>query len=216
MNAWRENIFARVVVSVSALVAGLAPVAMSDAAIVHVIFNSPTLDRWNYPFAGNPGGNSYAAIFAPLTTAGFDPSFDNRDGQMVIGYNTSGQVTPQLGPGRYVVQSATVTLTVETGGSFGYDTTPDSYRTWLAATDPQFVADNDAGHAVELFGTWLRNGLTSATYTESAAYSPLGSFGKGIRSAFAAGFNSAGQCVDVSNNVDARVDPVPFAVGLNN
>ncbi|MCI0364314.1 MAG: dockerin type I domain-containing protein [Phycisphaerales bacterium] len=202
-------------------IAGLSVLiaAPLGAQTVNLSFAAPSLDRWNYPFAGNPGGNHYAAIFAPLTEAGFDPSFDNRDGQMVIGFDTADppqgtSVPPNLGPARYTVTSATVFLTVESNETFTYDPTPDSYRTWLAPDDPEYLPDADAGHAVELFGTGFRYGFTATTYLESAPYSPLGSFGKGIRTAYPESAHN-GQCVDVSNNVDERFDPTPFAVGLN-
>jgi hypothetical protein len=213
---------------------GFLALLAADAAIGQIVsidLATPTLDRWNYPFAGDPGGNTYAAVFAPLTSGGgggFDPQFDNRDGQMLIGYSTAALVSPGLGAGRYRVNSGAVTITIETGNVFQYDPTPDSYRSWLPPEDPDFVADADPGHAVELFGTRFRNQCSvscptppcfapcsALNYSESAPYSPLGAFGKGIRSAFPIAFNAAGQCVDVSNNVDARFDPEPFAVGMN-
>lgn len=192
----------------------VAMAAPLGATVVSIDFQSPTLDRWNYPFASDPGGNPYAAIFAPLTSAGFDPSFDNRDGQMVIGFDTTGLVTPNLGINRYTVLSATLFATVESSNTFSYDPTPDSYRTWLPPDDPDYIPDTDPGHAVEVFGTGFRFGFNALTYTENVAYSPMGAFGKGIRTAYPRSF-LGGQCVDVSNNVDARFDPLPFGVAMN-
>jgi len=189
--------------------------SMADAQSFNLNLTSPSFDRWNYPFASSPGGNPYSAVFSPLTASGFDPQFDNRDGQMVAAFNTAAAgVAPGLGARRYLVTSAAVLLTVETGNSFQYDPTPDSYRTWLGAGDPFFEADGDPGHAVELFGTRFRNGFTLATYTENVAYSPAGPFGKFVRSGYPVTV-MAGRCRDVSNNVDERFDPVPFAVGTN-
>lgn len=200
------------VVSSSVLAVG-ALASSAGAGTISVSLPAPSMDRWNYPFASSPGGSSYAAIFAPLTNAGFDPQFDNRDGQMVVGFNTLAAGVPVgLGRQRYVVQSVSVYATIETGDAFAYDPSPDSFRTWLGAGDPDFVADADAGHAVELFGTGFRNAYTSANYTENVPYSPLGPFGKGVRSAYPLTMQG-GRCRDASNNVDARFDATPFAVG---
>jgi hypothetical protein len=198
-----------------ALVLALGAVAPAFAQTFNLDLTSPTLDRWNYPFASSPGGHSYAAIFAPLTDEGFDPQFDNRDGQMAMAFDVAAAGVPtDLQPQRYSIASAALTLTVETSSEFQYDPTPDPYHIWLGAGDPDFMPDADPGHAVELFGSGFRHGYTSATYTENVPYSPLGPFGQSIRSAYPVSI-VGGRCVDVSNNVDERFDPVPFAVGTN-
>ena len=193
----------------------LVGVSATEAAVINVNLASPAVDVWNYPFAANPGGNSNAAIFGSYSATGFHPDFDNRDGQMVIGFNTAAAgVAANLGQWRYTVLSARVSITIESNGTFQYDPTPDSYRIWLPPNDPEFQVDTDPGHAVELFGTGFRNGVTASSYAESTAYSPLGSFGKGIRSAYPLAVVN-GNCVDISNNVDLRFQPTAFAVGLN-
>ena len=182
--------------------------------VVNVEFTQPTLDRWNYPFAGNPGAHTYAAIFAPLTDDGFDDRFDNRDGQMLVGFATSQQVQAGLQPWQYTVSFASVTLMVELHEGFRYDPTFDSYRSWLNADDPDFEPDADPGRPIELFGTGYRWGATASTHSEHAPFSPMGQLGKRLRTAYPqASVN--GQCVDVSNNVDERFDPTPFAIGIN-
>jgi hypothetical protein len=182
---------------------------------IQVNLTSPSADVWNYPFAANPGGNSYAAIFGSYSSTGFHPEFDNRDGQMTIRFNTEqGGVSPNLGLWSYSISSAAVSITVESSGTFRYDPTPDSYRVWLPPNDPEYMPDSDLGHAVELFGTAFRNNFTWITYGENTPYSPLGAFGKNIRTAFPVSFVN-GSCVDISNNVDLRFDPAPFAIGLN-
>lgn len=181
------------------------------AQMISVNQSQPALDRWNYPFAANPGGQPNAAIFGAVTANGFDPSFDNRDGQMVIGFDTSSAVEAGLGQWSYIVHSATVFLTVEAGNAFRYDPTPDSYQSWLPPGDPQYLPDSDLGRPVELFGTEFRYGFTATTYGKSAAYSPLGPFGKGVRTAYPVAFQGL-ECSDISNNVDALFDPHVFAV----
>src|SRR5262245_12092244 len=126
-NRFRGLSCGAVAAVVSAMVAG-----SSVATEMSVDFTAPTLDRWNYPFANDAGGNSYAAVFASLASTGFDPMFDNRDGQMMIGYDTAAEgITPGLNPRDYTITSAVLTVTVETGNAFRYDPTPDPYGSWL-------------------------------------------------------------------------------------
>jgi hypothetical protein len=206
--------------SISQALAAVLPFACLFAGAlaggtVNLDLTTPTLDRWNYPFANNPGGSHYAAVFGALTSQGFHPDFDNRDGQMIAGYDTAtAGITPNLGQWAYTIRSASVRLTVESDKTFGYDPTPDSYRIWLPTSDPEYLPDRDPGHAVEVFGVAFRYGFSATTYGENAPYSPVGPFGKGIRTAYPIAFEN-GQCIDVSNNVDARFDPNPFGVGIN-
>jgi hypothetical protein len=206
--------------SQTVLIAGVAIVAApwADARageIVTVTIDAPNLDQWVYPFANDPGGNIYASVFAALASTGFDPQFDNRDGQMLAGFDTGKAGLPAgLGQNAYIVISAVVSATLESDQTFLYDPTPDSYRTWLPQDDPEYLPDDDPGHAVELFLTGFRHGYTAMNYQETTPYSPLGSFGKGIRTAYPLTFLD-GQCVDASNNVDERFDPLPFGIGLN-
>ena len=190
----------------------LAPIAKAQTTIV-IDAPGPALDRWNYPFANDPGGNHYAAIFASLASTGFDPQFDNRDGQMNIGFDTAALgVPPELGANAYTVVTAKVLLTVESDQTFRYDPTPDPFQIWVPAKHAQNEPDEDLGHPVEVFGTGFRFGESASTYSESEPFSPLGSFGKGIRTAYPLSYVN-GDCVDVSNNVDELFDPVPFAIG---
>ena len=204
-----------VAMAVIALSPSLAAKPAFAGQALEINLSSPALDRWNYPFANDPGGSAYASVFAALASTGFDPQFDNRDGQMVIGFDTATAGIPaNLSPWSYAINSATLTMTVESDQTFRYDPTPDPFQIWLPLGDPSAIPDEDLGHAVEVFGTGFRFGHTAQTYAENAPFSPLGSLGKGIRTAYPLSFE-AGQCVDVSNNVDEFLDPMPFGVGLN-
>ncbi|HWB19123.1 MAG TPA: dockerin type I repeat-containing protein [Phycisphaerales bacterium] len=195
------------------MVETIVSASVTCASTVNVNPTSPSLDRWNYPFATTPGTETTASVFAPLTATGFDPSFDNRDGQFIIGFNTSSLVTTGKSINSYAVTSASVQLTVADNLAFGYDPTPDSWRTFAIPSDPKYVADADAGRPVELFGTSFRNGFTASSWAETTAYSPLGAFGKSIRTAFPVAFNAQGQAFDVSDTFDLQIDPTAFAVG---
>ena len=187
---------------------------------IDVFFDEPTLDRWVYPFNADPGFRTTAPVFGALTSMGFDPAFDNRDGQMLIGFDTAGVVRVGLGPQSYHVARAMISVTVSSDQTFAYDPTPDPVGSWLPPGDPNLVADRDPGRPVELFGAGFRYGWTALTFAENGPFcdgcscfppNPCVS----VRSVFP--IDLTGACLerDVSNNVLELFDPVPFAVGAN-
>lgn len=187
------------------------------AAEIDVTFDEPALDRWNYPFNTSPGSKGEAKIFAPLTASGFDPMFDNRDGQMLLSYHTAEAVVPCQEPAAYDVTSVVITVQIGSNQTFIYDPTPDPWQSYLQPDDPDFVADADAGRPLEMFGVGWRNNWTAPTYPEAGPFCMgcncfIGCC-KGKRNAFPSDF-PGGSARDVSNNVDDRFDPVPFAVGM--
>ncbi len=188
------------------------------AAVIEVDLPAPALDQWFYPFNTDPCCKPTAAVFGSLTATGFDPSFDNRDGQMLVGFDTAPPVPAGLGPGAYGVSWAALTLTVESNQTFGYDPTPDPWQSWLPPDDPAFVPDPDPGRAVELFGAGFRYGFTASTFPEGGPFCdgcsclPPNSC-NALRSVYAADFAAGCALRDVSNNFFGAFDPVPFAVG---
>ena len=95
-----------------------------------------------------------------------------------------------------------------------YDPTPDGWKTFLAASDPEYQADPDAGQSIDLFGCGFRNGFTSATFLENSSYAtPNNPMASGVRNAYAMSFNSTGTSIDVSNNPRERFEPRRFATG---
>ena len=200
--------------SVAAAIAIACLTSASRSDVVVALFDSPTLDRWFYPFASNPGNESSMSIFGSVTDGFFDPSFDNRDGQGLIGFDTSAQITSGLGPASYAIASAIIELTVSSDLAFAFDPTADPYTTWLLPDDPEFTED-DPGRAVELFGAGFRNGFTATSFPEDGPYSPVGPFGKGIRNVYPVTFDQSAAAVDASNNVDEQFSPVPWAIGVH-
>ena len=121
-----------------------------------IITRDADFDRWNYPFNSSPGLRNLASTFGAIGGG----AFDDFDGQFLVGFELSTDL-PALGPGEsYLVHSVQVTATHSTG-AFAYDPTFDNYATYLDASDPDFVADHDAGRPVELWGAGLRNGYSS-------------------------------------------------------
>ena len=188
----------------------------ASAQVIAASFDAPTLDRWFYPFccSAPPAGSEFVAkIFTSLTDPVFASEFDNRDGQMLLGFVTTDAIPPGLEPDSYLITSAVVTIEIAADETFAYDPTPDSYTTWLAPEDPNFEMDADPGRALEIYGAGYRNGFTSLTFPEGGPYSLVGPFGKFVRNAFAIDFDARGMERDVSNNVDQEFEAGFWAAG---
>ena len=169
-----------------------------------VSIGAPTLDRWMYPFNFEPGSRTIASTFAS-----FDPRFDTRDAQFLLGWDTAALLPTNATPTRYLLRRVRVSVTIAVTSNrlptFFYDPTYDSYVTYMT-NQPGYVADADLGRPVELYGAGFRGGFTAETFKENSNYGPLNAFTSSnitiaTRSAFAAQFDARGELVDVSNNV---------------
>lgn len=205
--------------AVGLLLAGVVGGAVSGVGgqPTSATFSAPTLDRWMYSFnqASPLGSETQATVFSSLGSP-LQSSFDNRDGQWLLGYSTGSAVPSGLGVDRYRVIQARVVARISRDVAFTYDPSHDALATYFAATDAEFVADSDPGaRPIELFGVGYRNGFTAQTFAENSPHSPGAPFpNKRVRNAFAAEFAPAGgAAVDVSNNVDDRFEVHPWAVG---
>lgn len=198
--------------------------------VISLQINSPTMDRWNYPFDSAPGYSETAAVFSAIGQEdAFPPfSFDQRDAQMIVGWDLNGQVPPGLGGCRYRVLSAVMTITTLGDPSFRYDPTSDPRSSYLAGG-----VDADPGRPIELFGVGFRNGWTLGAPGQAGCPVPpmLPGFPcwyegsvdlpgppqgpcicKDQRNAFATDF--AGSVArDISNNVRDGFEAKAFAVG---
>lgn len=195
--------------------------SVASAGEIQQTFPAPSLDRWNYIFAGFGAFPAGSEPDAPLFSPFGNPQqglFDNRDGEMIVGFNTSPAIPSGEGVARYRVLEARVTAVVSRDLVFAYDPTPDPVGSYFVSTDPEFVADADAGRPLEMFLVGYRAPWSLATYTETTPFAP-GAPGtlpsKGNKNAFSAQYEPAGSGVvrNVSNNVDERFDPRPLAVG---
>jgi len=194
----------------------------------------PTLDRMMYPFTFDGGTRPVGFTFGS-----FDPRFDTRDGQLLLGWDTAGQVPIQKAPSRYLLKRLRVTLSIYVPpgleGTFEYDPTHDAMETY-ATNQPVYVPDADLGRPVELTGAAFRGGFLmnevfvpydAGTFRENSPYGPLGptsgsNISIGTRNAFAAVHDRTGELVDISNNV-GQSNPTftggnfeirPWAVGM--
>ena len=177
-----------------------------------------TLARWMYPFNASPGNRSAASVFSDYGSAG---SYDTRDAQFLLGWNTSNSVPTGLGARNYFVRRARVTLTIASGNQYTYTGTLRDYRTYFQTNDPRYVAPATNASPVELFGAGFRGGYTALTFPQDGPFKSSGSAYYTNRNAYAAGFDTNGVLVDVSNNVGddgtneiaGAFEVAPFAVG---
>jgi hypothetical protein len=186
---------------------GAAAATAASGQAIDVSYDEPSLDRWFYPFNGTPGVRPFVSIFG----ATGEPDFDDRDGQMLLGFQTSADVPAGLDPSAYTVTSVVLTIMYDGQVSFVYDNTPDSYTAFLDPDDDEYVPDEDEGQPLELFGAGARNGFEVATFPENGPHGPI--FGEGVRNIHALGFDGSGVPIDISNNVRDRFDPQVWAVG---
>lgn len=171
----------------------------------------PSMDKWMYPFEFGTGGSRPVAP----TFASFDPRFDTRDAEFLLGWQTASVIPTNAAPSRYLLKRVRLNLTVgrelvnnATGErvTFLYDPSFDSYKSHLAPQDPSYELDQDAGRPVEIFGVGFRNGFDAVGYTEDSPFGVVGAFTSntisiGTRNSFAAVFNPKGELIDIANHV---------------
>jgi hypothetical protein len=187
------------------------------------------LARWDY-LASDFGlqTRATASVFGALGDA---PDFDARDAQYLLGWNTTNRVPAGQGAKNYLVRRVRVTLTVSSAGQYVYTGKLRDYRTYLPATDPNYLPSASATCPVELFGAGFRGGFlnnasvyvpwAATNYPQTGPWSTNANAYYADRVAFAAGFDTNGILVDVSNNVGddgtnempGPFEVAPFAVG---
>jgi hypothetical protein len=174
------------------------------------------LDRWMYPFAFSGGTRDIAPTFGAVGNEGFD----GRDGQFILGFDTSPNIAVGQGADRYQINSLTIKAMVGSPSGFIYDPTYDAFRTYLDPSNPQFESDADLGRPIELHGIGFRNGYTALSFEptdtqppEFEESAPFGPADAGTRNVFPLGFLTAVAGSDISNNVDLEFESHPWAIG---
>jgi hypothetical protein len=212
-------------------VTSLVVLATAVAATADVAsWTAPDLDSRTYPFVGQRS-NPSEPVFGEYNVLDFIGTFDNRDSQIQLGFDTAGKGIPTgLALDDYTITSVTLTITAATPvGLPPYDPTYDDTTTYQLANGPT-PAPDDPGRPVPLFGLGFRNGYTALEFGPTPVAGPPGfgqsgegygpsSFGQGIRHAFAMDFDDDGFPRDVSHNLDEpnlglnAFNPHFFAIG---
>lgn len=207
---------------------GLVVPFVASAQPLNLTFTGPTLDRWVYPFNATPGYRNAISVFSALgqeSLAG--ATFDQRDAQMLVGFDTAGPLSPAggqvpagLGECGYSITRCVVRVAVVTDLAFPYDSTYDAWTTYPTMANPQHVDLDPPGRPIELYGAAFRAPFTAETFFEGTSINPGPPFGPSdppasddryVYATDAAG----GGARDVSNNVRDEFDPKPFAIGRN-
>ena len=181
---------------------------------VVIDLQEPTLDRWFYPFNGTPGTRTVASTFGntPDPTKPDSDQFDNRDGQVLLGFDTGDLVEIGQGAESYQVLSLSVTMSIANENAI-YDDTYDPYTAFLPEGDPDFTADVDPGQPIELYGVGYRNGFNALNFPENGPFGFGDPLAQGVRNLYAIDY-FRGNALDISNNVRERFDPSPWAIGI--
>ena len=171
--------------------------------------DTPSLDRWMYPFNQTPGyrpGGSVFGYWSPSATDGFD----NRDAQIIVGFEVGDDVSPEELEGMEVV-SAVVTMQISNDSIF-YDDSVDDWRCFLDPENAEYVPDEDVNQPMELTGVGYRSGFTSGSWFEEAPFAVGNPAGVGTRTAYSMVYRD-GVATDCSNSLREQWNPEPFAVG---
>ncbi len=182
----------------------------------------PNIARWMYPYNGSPGTRADASTFAAF---GNIPNFDTRDGQYLLGWNTSNSVPIGQGARNYLIRHVRVTLTISSeGNQYTYDNQLHDYRTYFPASDPNYLLNTNTSSPMELYGAGFRGGYTALTFQQATTFFAGPSGGDFTnRTAYATCFDTNGALVDVSDNVGDdgtneianAFEVAPFAIGCN-
>ncbi len=193
--------------------------------------SAPTVDRYMYVFAAEPGERTTIPIFgatatdsatAPGLPPPTDSRFDDRDAQYLITFDTSGAFTPGAPPESYTVSLVRLTVQVadDSDLAFRYDPTYDSWREHLFQGDEFNPPDSgalpkDPGSPIELYAVAYRNGFTPFTYTNFSPFKPGGQAAPwiNVRNAYCVGFSDEGAQLDASNTLKQLVDVPPLGTG---
>ena len=148
-------------------------------------FDTPSDDRWHYPFNFTPGNRAILTLFSSVGNIVF-PLFNDRDGKAIVGWDTTSQIEPGLCPQAYDIESMTVTITINTGAVWEIDLTTDEWFMFdfnndgvingdgIARGEPGDVDgesdDPDPGRPLELFGAGFGPLTSYASWTETSPY----------------------------------------------
>ena len=157
-------------------------------------FNSPSDDRWQYPFNGTPGTRNSISLFAlDDESTSIPTTFNYRDGVGLFRWDTS-QITAGLDPSQYQFDAVRVTIWHNAG---------------------EYVWDTRTSDTIELFGMGNNDAATSAdftldTWTETSVFYG----GNGVTTGTQR--NPHPLNIDdlaTTQNVEDLVDAIPWATG---
>ena len=202
-------VVAGVLVAISGMVGGHA--ALASVPPISADFATPDQDRWMYPFNFAAGAETRASLFAALRV----PGFDDRDSEMIVGFDVRGAIPSDAGRLRYKILKAELSVFVENDLAFSYDPTPDPLASSYATTDPEFVADSDLSKPIEVWPLGFRGGFDTQSWQENSPFctcNPITN-AEGVRFAYPALLDNFQQPTDMSRQVRQKLPGSPITVG---
>lgn len=192
------------------LVSCLAIASPAIAQNFNATYDTPVLDRWMYPFNFSAGAESRASLFAAIN----QPGFDDRDGELLVGFNTDAEIPTGMGRNRYKVLSATLSVFVENDNAFYYDPSADPLASSFDTSDPEYIADADPSKPIEVWAAGYRNGFSAATFQEDSAFggTPVVQPAQQARNVFPALLDNAQNATDVALQVRQKFAANPMAL----
>lgn len=179
----------------------LIPVLLATAAI-EASFDAPTFDRWNYPYNATPGSRNVGSTFSAY---GSPYNFDDRDGQVLVGFATGSAVEDGLEASAYRIVQCAVTISIASDDVV-FDSTPDD----RASHEADGPGDSDPGRPVHLSGVAFRNDFDGWSFGEDG---PFGNPDMGHRNCYPIDFDAQGVTRDLASNLTDGFDPNFFAIG---
>ncbi len=156
-------------------------------------FDTPSDDRWQYPFNFGSGSELTAKSFSAVGQAGF--ILNNRDGVIILAWDTTSLVQAGLGSSSYDLRSITLTVTSEPTANWPIDLTIDQWFELDLNEDGIINADGiptgeagdsdgesddiDPGRPFELYGTGFGPTFTESSWSEFSAY--IGARDEGVQ-----------------------------------
>ncbi len=138
---------------------------VAGAADTAFVFDTPSDDRWHYPFNFTPGFRPVASAFGAADI----PGFNDRDGTILIAWDTSEDIEPGLGAEAYEIQSIRITMTNQVNEfvspQWPIDLTVDEWFTFVEGG-----VDDDPGRPIELFGVAFGPATSEALWNETTFY----------------------------------------------
>ncbi|MHC5111472.1 MAG: hypothetical protein ACYTHJ_16520 [Planctomycetota bacterium] len=158
----------------------------SSTLAAELTFDTPSDDRWHYPFNFSPGFRATGSCFGAVGTV----DFNNRDGIVLVAWDTSSTITPGQGAENYDIQSMTITLTNQANENINpdwpIDLTTDEWFTYdlngdglnnddgIPRGEPGDVDgesdDPDPGRPLEVFGVGFGTTTDEASWNEFTGY----------------------------------------------
>jgi len=150
------------------------------------VFTPPSADRWHYGFNSSPGTRQIGSCFMAPGWAGINGEFNDRDGYVILVFDTSNVLLPGGDPASYNVTSIGLVVTNAPGAEWLADDTPDEWYTYDLNGDGTINADGfprghasdtdgesddpDPGRTIEIYGVGFGPTFTYESWTELSFY----------------------------------------------